>query len=41
MKDYSNGQFAQRAIVASRYEKGKYALALVRKRLSADVVEIV
>jgi hypothetical protein len=40
MKDYSNGQFAQRAIVAARYEKGKYALTLVRKRLSADVVEI-
>src|SRR6266700_4146611 len=39
MKDYSNGQFEQRAIVAS-YEKGKYALALVRRRLSADAVEI-
>ncbi len=39
MKDYSNGQFEQRAIVAS-YEKGKYALALVRKRLEACAVEI-
>jgi hypothetical protein len=40
MKDYSNGQFEQRAIVAARYEKGKFALALVRKRFSAVEVEI-
>jgi len=39
MKDYSGGQFGQRAIVTS-YEKGKYALALVRNRLSPGVVEI-
>lgn len=39
MKDYSGGQFGQSAIVAS-YEKGKYALALVRRRLSPDAVEI-
>lgn len=39
MKDYSNGQFEQRAIVTSS-EKGKYALTLVRRRLSADAVEI-
>jgi len=39
MKDYSNGQFEQRAIVTSS-EKGKYVLALVRRRLSADAVEI-
>lgn len=40
MKDYSNGHFAQKAIVAARDEKGKYALALVRKRISAAAVEI-
>jgi hypothetical protein len=39
MKDYSGGQCGQRAIVSS-YEKGKYALALVRKRLSPVLVEI-
>lgn len=39
MKDYSQGQFEQSAIVAS-VEKGKYALALVRRRLSAEAVEI-
>lgn len=39
MRDYSDGQFEDRAIVASKKQRGKYCIAKVQ-RISANEVEV-
>lgn len=39
MRDYSDGQFEDRAIVASKKQRGKYCIAKVQ-RINANEVEV-